>query len=273
MKKIVVLPFLAGFLAGLLSVLAALEWARLCCPPADTGRATPALALRAEVSIDRHHLGFIRPVMPVFRQRVVPVVLRERILPSSESEQGTASGKTGSDVVMQSGIGTLPAPSAVTVRQDRRTSANPRPVPSSPKPADLSAKARYAHALACYDAGRYAQAREEFAAFARAFPQSPLMPNALYWTGETWYAQQRFGKAAEAFAQVVRRYPRHAKSPDALLKQAYSVLRSGDPARGRRLLDNLEARYPKSRASLLGRRVLQGNSGYREVGASGIRHG
>lgn len=121
----------------------------------------------------------------------------------------------------------------------------------------------YARALKDYEAGRYELAREGFAAFMRAFPRHKLLPNAFYWTGETWYAQGRYDRAAGAFERVVREYPRHAKSPDALLKLAFTAQRQGHAGQARAYLDQLESLYPDSRASRLGRQArikLQGRN-------------
>ncbi|MGE4442920.1 MAG: tol-pal system protein YbgF [Desulfomicrobium sp.] len=126
----------------------------------------------------------------------------------------------------------------------------------------------YARALVSYQAGRYALARERFAAFMTAFPGHALAPNALYWSGETWYAQGDYDRAAEFFAQVVRDFPRHAKSPDALLKLAYSSLRQGRLEQAGKYLRRLEASYPDSPASRLGRQArsrLQGDNGSARV--------
>lgn len=141
---------------------------------------------------------------------------------------------------------------------------------SGPKNDSVSAvraadpKKEYARALKSYEDGRHAEARERFTAFLKAFPGHPLVPNALYWRGETWYAQARYDRAAENFAQVVREYPRHAKSPDALLKLAYAAMRQGRLEEAAGHLQKLEKRYPDSPASRLGRQArsrLQGQSG------------
>ena len=122
----------------------------------------------------------------------------------------------------------------------------------------------YALALEAYEAGRHGESRQRFAAFLREHPGHALAPNALYWTGEAWYDEGRYDRAFDSFARVVREYPRHAKSPDAMLKMAYAAMRQGRPAEARAWLDRLEARYPDSAASRLGRQArgrLEGKSG------------
>jgi len=165
----------------------------------------------------------------------------------------------------------LPSPEPSLTVTPSRAAPDAEPAASDARPEGSKKTARagtaaqdYARALGNYDKGQHALAREEFAAFMTAFPGHPLVPNALYWSGETWYAQARYDRAAEFFARVVQDHPRHAKSPDALLKLAYSALRQGQPEQAGIYLRQLEARYPHSPASRLGRQAqsrLQGHNG------------
>jgi tol-pal system protein YbgF len=154
------------------------------------------------------------------------------------------------------------ATSPESVRPSRSKAASKPPAGKGAVPA--SADQEYARALKSYEAGRFDLAREEFARFMAAHPGHSLVPNAIYWTGETWYSQGRLERAVQAFARVLREHPRHAKSPDALLKLAYTALRQGQTGQARVYLDQLQTRYPESRASRLGREArsrLQGDNG------------
>ena len=165
----------------------------------------------------------------------------------------------------------LAGPESVGAAAPPRTAPDCEPAPAARPAGEKQQAARpetaaqvYARALGDYGKGRHAQARQGFAAFMGAFPGHSLLPNALYWTGETWYAQARYDRAAEFFARVVRDHPRHAKSPDALLKLAYSALRRGQPGQAGAYLRQLEADYPDSPASRLGRQAqgrLHGRNG------------
>lgn len=131
----------------------------------------------------------------------------------------------------------------------------------------------YARALKNYEDGRYERARELFAAFMQDYPRHKLLPNALYWTGETWYAQARYDRAMEFFTRVVQEHPRHPKSADALLKLAYSALRLGQPGQAGVYLQQLEARYPDSPASRLGRQARGRMQGCNEPKAVALARG
>jgi tol-pal system protein YbgF len=175
------------------------------------------------------------------------------------SVKADAPAQNATDAAPEAGVMSSPAPTL-------KSSGSKKDSMSPVRAADP--KKDYARALKSYEDGRHAEARERFTAFLSAFPGHPLAPNALYWSGETWYAQARYDRAAENFAQVVQNYPRHAKSPDALLKLAYSAMRQGRLEQAGVYLRQLESRYPDSPASRLGRQArsrLQGQSGSKGV--------
>jgi tol-pal system protein YbgF len=183
------------------------------------------------------------PVAPV-----APAAPTESVPSAGPAAVAPPAGPAGTPVVAKAGVAErTPSPAKAKAKRG----------PSAQGPDEA-----YARALRDYEGGRHAQGRERFAAFIQAFPQHRLVPNALYWTGETWYAQGRYDRAAEAFARVQREHPRHAKSADALLKLAYAALRQGDANKARSYLNELDARYPHSPASRLGRQArarLQGS--------------
>jgi tol-pal system protein YbgF len=193
-----------------------------------------------------------------------PVNAAPAVLPADLSPVNTSSAPVASvapeAAVPPAAEATGTAPASVVSAQAALTGAASNPqAPSVGDPDE-----RYALALKAYEHGRHEEARARFEAFLHDFPGHRLNPNALYWIGETWYSQARYAEAAEAFAQVLREFPRHAKSPDALLKLAYTAMRQGRTGEARSYLDQLQARYPDSGASRLGRRArgrLEGSSG------------
>jgi len=112
------------------------------------------------------------------------------------------------------------------------TPVPPAPVqsaPAQPKPtAAQSERGAYNTALQLYRTGRFAEAEAAFQAFLEVFPNSGLVPNALYWKGETHYSRGQFNEAIFAFKDVQTRFPQHPKTPDSLLKTAMAYQRLGD---------------------------------------------
>ena len=253
--------------AGILSALKAMhrEFADLVRPPEEPPR---SFALRRPVArslrMTKSDVVLTPPAQVSLNATVTasPVVAgdAERIVSQQNQTIQTAPAASKALKSAPDGQGAI-TPEAAGPRL-----ATVEAVP--PKAAKQASPARtpeqqYAAALKSYEARHYEQARKQFAAFMDTFQGHKLLPNALYWTGEIWYAQGRYERAAQAFAQVVQSYPRHAKSPDALLKLAYAAMRQGRVDQARSYLDRLENNYPDSGASRLGRQArskLQGRN-------------
>ncbi len=294
------LAFVAGMLAGVLLAWAggpaltrlACEWPALVHTEA-VSRIRSAVAPRPDVSVPglspREPIPFPsrlrRPVARVLRMagrgpvmtatvalNATTPIAAEPVQPSAAapSVDRSPGGSTGAETLAgsQPGVGTDAPPAAGKPAGGGTRGAFAPRAERGKKSSPGTPRDEYARALVSYQAGRYALARERFAAFMTAFPGHALAPNALYWSGETWYAQGRYDRAAGFFAQVVRDFPRHAKSPDALLKLAYSAMRQGRLEQAGKYLRQLEASYPDSPASRLGRQArsrLQGDNGSARV--------
>lgn len=255
-----VLAFMVGVLVG--GLIASGGWL-MARHGIQAGASPEALlsALRA-VRSDMASMGLSRPAAPrlavrrpvtgVLRMTVSTVVLAQFLPPSPLPVEQIPALNEARPAAINSKSVRPPQPEAVS----KPTAGKG----ASPVPADQ----QYARALKSYEAGRFDLAREEFARFMSVHPGHSLVPNAIYWTGETWYSQGRLERAAQTFARVLREHPRHAKSPDALLKLAYTALRQGQIGQARIYLDQLQTTYPQSRASRLGREArsrLQGDNG------------
>lgn len=73
----------------------------------------------------------------------------------------------------------------------------------------------------------FGAAQSGFRDFLRLYPQDPQAPNALFWLGETHYAQKNYSDAAEAFDLVVTAYSKSNKAADAQLKRGMSLAQLG----------------------------------------------
>ena len=113
-----------------------------------------------------------------------------------------------------------------------------------------SDKDRYEYALGLLQKKDYKQAEESFLAFIKDFDKSDLKPNAIYWLGETYYAQQQFEKAVGQFADIFSNHPKSNKAPDALLKMGLSMLSLKKTAEACTAFIALPNEYPKASESL-----------------------
>jgi len=115
--------------------------------------------------------------------------------------------------------------------------------------------ARYAEsynaAYAKLKAGNYTEAINAFQAFMKQYPDSTLLDNAQYWTGEAYYVTLDYEHAARAFRTVGDRWPTSRKAPDALLKLGYTQIEQKHLTAARATLGEVIERYPGSDAAKL----------------------
>ena len=141
-----------------------------------------------------------------------------------------------------------------------REEAAPPPAPSGPpsepppqleseKPKTDQAVALYTQAKALLDGEQIAAARALFEKMLEAHPDHDLADNALYWIGESWYAQAQWSKAGQAFLRVAKDYPRGNKVPDAMYKLAKCYEKMGDEPGAAEVLRQLARHYPGTPAA------------------------
>lgn len=136
----------------------------------------------------------------------------------------------------------------------------PTPSPSGPggdlppqldnqKPKGDPAVVLYNQAKALLDSEQLPASRAAFEQLLQAHPDHDLADNALYWIGESWYAQSHWLKAASFFVRVAKEYPRGNKVPDAMYKLAKSYEKLGDDAGASDVLRQLCKHYPGTPAA------------------------
>lgn len=76
----------------------------------------------------------------------------------------------------------------------------------------------YNHAFSLLNKTQYQEAGESFASFIAAYPNDPLIGNAYYWAGETYYVRQNYPQALEFFRKGYEVKPEGPKAGDNLLK-------------------------------------------------------
>lgn len=97
----------------------------------------------------------------------------------------------------------------------------------------------------------YAQAEQAFLQFIADYPDHPLMPNAHYWLGETYYAQRQYADAANQFRLGYEVNSKSGKAPDNLLKLAITLMAMEKVGDGCVVLKELLAQYPDAPTTTL----------------------
>ncbi len=113
------------------------------------------------------------------------------------------------------------------------------------------AAAQYESAYSLYKSGNYKGSRAGFDQFLKSFPNHPLAPNALYWSGENYYAEKTYDKAIRVFAESYKKYPKGPKAAESLLKLGMSLNKSGKVAQACITYAQLKQEYPTGNNNVL----------------------
>lgn len=148
-----------------------------------------------------------------------------------------------------------PAPAPAPAPVDT-TGAAP-PVTAAPQPAaGPGADQMYDLTLQQYRRGSFTTARLGFREFLRQYPDDEHAPDAYYYIGES-FAAENPDSAAAVYQEVVKRYPNSPRAPSALYKLGLLAEQRGDKAAARTFYARVLAGYPRSDEANLARDKLQ----------------
>ena len=107
-----------------------------------------------------------------------------------------------------------------------------------------SEKKAYDDALKAFQAGSLKKADEGFSAFAKKYPTSPYLPLALFWSGNSKYANKDYKGAIAQLQDLIKRYPTHSRIPGAMLTLGNAQLESGNKAAAKKTFSEIVSKYP-----------------------------
>ncbi len=110
------------------------------------------------------------------------------------------------------------APAAPKPEEKPAAEATPPAPPTGDTPRD-----HYNYAFRLLNQNQYEEASKSFADFVKKFPKDPLVGNAYYWQGETFYIRKDFTASADNFRQGFEAMPSGPKAGDNLLKLGMSL--------------------------------------------------
>lgn len=119
------------------------------------------------------------------------------------------------------------------------------PSVSTAAPADPS-EAAYHKAREAFEARKYADAQTMWDDFATKNPNHQLVPNAIFWQGESYYQLGDYARAILKYQDVIDKYAKSDKYRSAVLKQGMSFIKLGRDKAGKVLLQDLIKKYPDS---------------------------
>ena len=109
----------------------------------------------------------------------------------------------------------------------------------------------YKQALSLFEESRFAEALEIFSDIIISFPEGNFAPDAYFWSGELFLAQEMYEDAKLSYQNVVDQFPNHQRSPDSLFKIAEIYRLQGQQDKAERTYNNVIENYPDTGASQL----------------------
>ena len=109
----------------------------------------------------------------------------------------------------------------------------------------------YKQALTLFEESRFAEALQVFSEIIISFPEGSYTPEAYFWSGELFLAQEMFEDAKISYQNVVDQFPDHQRSPDSLFKIAEILRAQGELDLATILYNNVIENYPDTGASQL----------------------
>jgi tol-pal system protein YbgF len=146
-------------------------------------------------------------------------------------------------------VGAAPLPGAPGAPVD---SANAPPAAA----ASASAQQMYDASLAQLRRGSAATGRAGLREMLQTYPRSELVPDALYFVGQS-FSSENPDSASAYYRKVVKEYPTSSRAPAALYGLGLLAERRGDKAGARDAYNQLLKGYPKSDEAALARDRLK----------------
>ena len=112
-----------------------------------------------------------------------------------------------------------------------------------------SEKKAYDDALKAFQAGSLKKADEGFSAFVNRYPKSPYVPPALFWSGNSKYANKDYTGATAQLQSLIKRFPNHPRVPSAMLTLGNAQLENGNKAAAKKTFGEIISKYPDTEAA------------------------
>ncbi len=151
---------------------------------------------------------------------------------------------------LEMGLSSTAAPAAATV-------AAPPPSTAAATPGGGVDDAAYQKDFNLLKQGRFSEAIKGFKSFEKQYPNSTLLPNAVFWTGEAYYQMSDFDTALATFKKMAKDYPKSTKLADANLKIGYCQYELQQWQSAKQTLNSVVQNFPGSSAAGLAQQRLQ----------------
>ncbi|OPX97959.1 MAG: tol-pal system protein YbgF [Syntrophorhabdus sp. PtaU1.Bin002] len=143
-------------------------------------------------------------------------------------------------------------------RESGKRGATQEPsLPTPPAVGNKEYEAAYKDAFDAFQKKSYEESIQKFSAFIEANPGTPLVPNALYWIGQSYMNVKNYEKAILSFQELVDKYPKNARVPRGLLAQAEAFSAVNDKKSSITILKKVIELFPKTEEAAIAERRLR----------------
>ena len=153
-------------------------------------------------------------------------------------------------------LATTTSPGAASSAAPARADTGATPAGAAPTGGNASADQMYEASLGQLRRGSASTARLGFRELLRSYPQSDKVPDALYFTGES-FRTENADSAAAYYDMVARNYPQSARAPSALYNLGLLNERASRNSAARDAYQRVVQTYPKSDEAALARDRLK----------------
>jgi tol-pal system protein YbgF len=117
-------------------------------------------------------------------------------------------------------------------------------------------KKAYDDALKTFQTGSLKKADSDFTAFMKKYSDSPYMPLALFWSGNSKYANKDYTGAIAQLQSLIKRYPNHPRIPSAMLTLGNAQLETGNKTAAKKTFGEIVSKYPDTEAAKDAQKLL-----------------
>ena len=118
-------------------------------------------------------------------------------------------------------------------------------------------KLLYKNALELFEASRYAEALEIFSEVIISYPNGTYTPDAYFWSGELFLAQELFEDAKLSYIEVSEQFPGHIRSADSLYKLGEIYRIESNLSEATNYFERVIFLFPDSGAAQLSKKSLK----------------
>lgn len=110
-------------------------------------------------------------------------------------------------------------------------------------------KKAYDEALKTFQAGNLKKADGDFSIFSKKYSNSPYTPLALFWSGNSKYANKDYSGAITQLQSLIKRYPTHPRIPSAMLTLGNAQSENGNKTAAKKTFAEIISKYPDTEAA------------------------